>query len=84
MKKKGGSIASDRVNSLSPKLCNSYPKFPTTNETNINRCFAINNYATTYKTTGGSSNKNLIRILPPLTIEKKHIDLFFNSLKKLT
>ena len=34
--------------------------------------------------TGGSSNKNLIRILPPLTIEKKHIDLFFNSLKKLT
>jgi len=34
--------------------------------------------------TGGSSNKNLIRILPPLTIEKKHIDLFFDSLKKLT
>ena len=33
--------------------------------------------------TGGSSNKNLIRILPPLTIEKKHIDLFFDSLKKI-
>ncbi len=34
--------------------------------------------------TGGSSNRNLIRILPPLTIEKKHIDLFFDSLKKIT
>ena len=33
--------------------------------------------------TGGSSNKNLIRILPPLTIEKKHIDIFFDSLKKI-
>ena len=34
--------------------------------------------------TGGSNNRNLIRILPPLTIEKKHIDLFFDSLKKIT
>ena len=33
--------------------------------------------------TGGSNNRNLIRILPPLTIEKKHIDLFFDSLKKI-
>jgi len=32
--------------------------------------------------TGGSSNKNLLRILPPLTIEKKHIDVFFDALKK--
>ena len=32
--------------------------------------------------TGGSSNKKLLRILPPLNIEKKHIDLFFDALKK--
>jgi acetylornithine aminotransferase len=32
--------------------------------------------------TGGSSNKNLLRILPPLTIEKKHFDVFFDALKK--
>jgi len=31
--------------------------------------------------TGGSSNKNLLRILPPLTVQKKHIDYFFTSLK---
>ena len=31
--------------------------------------------------TGGSSNKKLIRILPPLTIKKEHIDIFFNALK---
>jgi len=31
--------------------------------------------------TGGSSNKSLLRILPPLTIKKEHIDVFFNSLK---
>ncbi|MGB1831142.1 MAG: aspartate aminotransferase family protein, partial [Flavobacteriaceae bacterium] len=30
--------------------------------------------------TGGSSNKKLIRILPPLTIQEKHFDLFFNAL----
>ncbi|QLE02710.1 aspartate aminotransferase family protein [Galbibacter sp. BG1] len=30
--------------------------------------------------TGGSSNKNLLRILPPLTIEKHHIDTFLISL----
>ncbi len=32
--------------------------------------------------TGGSSNKNLLRILPPLTVQKKHIDLFFQKLEK--
>ena len=31
--------------------------------------------------TGGSSNKNLIRILPPLTIKEKHFDQFFRALK---
>ncbi|MCF8716287.1 aspartate aminotransferase family protein [Joostella atrarenae] len=30
--------------------------------------------------TGGSSNKNLLRILPPLTIKKHHIDTFLDSL----
>jgi acetylornithine aminotransferase len=30
--------------------------------------------------TGGSKNQNLIRILPPLTIQKKHIDSFFEAL----
>jgi acetylornithine aminotransferase len=32
--------------------------------------------------TGGSSNKNLLRILPPLTLQKKHFDIFFKRLKK--
>lgn len=32
--------------------------------------------------TGGSSNKNLLRILPPLTVQKKHIDQFFNALQQ--
>lgn len=32
--------------------------------------------------TGGAKNPNLIRILPPLTINKKHIDSFFEALKK--
>ncbi|MEM5563897.1 aminotransferase class III-fold pyridoxal phosphate-dependent enzyme [Psychroserpens sp. AS72] len=31
--------------------------------------------------TGGAKNPNLIRILPPLTIQKKHIDSFFEALK---
>ena len=30
--------------------------------------------------TGSSKNPNLIRILPPLTIKKAHIDLFFKAL----
>merc|ERR1711907_22717 len=55
-KKKGGSIASDRVNALSPKLYNNN-NYSTINDTNIDRCFAINNYSTTYKTTGGKKKK---------------------------
>ena len=31
--------------------------------------------------TGGSSNKNLIRILPPLTVQEKHFNLFFDALQ---
>ncbi len=31
--------------------------------------------------TGGSSNKNLIRILPPLTVKEKHFNLFFDALQ---
>ena len=30
--------------------------------------------------TGGAMNKNLLRILPPLTINKDHINQFFESL----
>ncbi len=33
--------------------------------------------------TGGSSNKNVIRILPPLTVKKSHFDQFFNALEAL-
>ncbi len=33
--------------------------------------------------TGGASNKKLIRILPPLTIKKEHVDQFFEALKKI-
>ena len=36
-----------------------------------------------YIFTGGSSNENLIRILPPLTIKKKHMDYFFEALEKV-
>ena len=32
--------------------------------------------------TGGAANKKLLRILPPLNIEKQHIDQFFEALKK--
>ena len=32
--------------------------------------------------TGGSSNKNILRILPPLTIQKKHFDIFFQKLEE--
>ncbi|WP_347922849.1 aminotransferase class III-fold pyridoxal phosphate-dependent enzyme [Pontimicrobium sp. SW4] len=31
--------------------------------------------------TGSSKNPNLLRILPPLTIQKEHIDLFFDALR---
>ena len=33
--------------------------------------------------TGGASNKKLIRILPPLTIKKDHVDQFFKALKEV-
>ncbi|MGS2738311.1 aspartate aminotransferase family protein [Sinomicrobium sp. M5D2P17] len=33
--------------------------------------------------TGGSSNKKLLRILPPLTVKKEHIDTFFDALNKI-
>ncbi|WP_271404838.1 aspartate aminotransferase family protein [Tenacibaculum soleae] len=32
--------------------------------------------------TGSAKNPNLLRILPPLTIKKQHIDVFFEALKK--
>ena len=32
--------------------------------------------------TGSAKNPNLIRILPPLTIQKKHVDTFFEALTK--
>ncbi len=32
--------------------------------------------------TGSANNPNLLRILPPLTIQKKHIDVFFEALKQ--
>jgi len=32
--------------------------------------------------TGNAKNPNLLRILPPLTVQKKHIDVFFEALKK--
>ncbi|MFB9053414.1 aspartate aminotransferase family protein [Formosa undariae] len=31
--------------------------------------------------TGSAKNPNLLRILPPLTIQKKHLDVFFEALK---
>ncbi len=33
--------------------------------------------------TGGAMNKNLLRILPPLTIKTAHIDTFINALKEI-
>ncbi|AZJ36053.1 aspartate aminotransferase family protein [Tenacibaculum singaporense] len=32
--------------------------------------------------TGSAKNPNLLRVLPPLTIQKQHIDMFFEALKK--
>ncbi len=32
--------------------------------------------------TGSAKNPNLLRILPPLTLNKQHIDVFFEALKK--
>lgn len=33
--------------------------------------------------TGSASNPNVLRILPPLTITKAHVDVFFEALKKV-
>ena len=33
--------------------------------------------------TGGAMNKKLLRILPPLTVTKEHIDTFINALKEV-
>ncbi len=33
--------------------------------------------------TGGAMNKKLLRILPPLTVKKKHISTFINALKEI-
>ncbi len=33
--------------------------------------------------TGGANNKKLLRILPPLTVKKEHIDIFFKALKEV-
>jgi acetylornithine aminotransferase len=33
--------------------------------------------------TGGSSNKNVLRILPPLTVQKAHFDQLFDALEDL-
>jgi len=33
--------------------------------------------------TGGASNKKVLRILPPLNVEKKHIDTFFKALNTI-
>lgn len=35
-----------------------------------------------YIFTGGAKNKKVLRILPPLTIQKEHLDSFFNALKQ--
>jgi acetylornithine aminotransferase len=33
--------------------------------------------------TGGATNKNLLRILPPLNVKKEHIDTFIDALKEI-
>ncbi|MDD3721521.1 MAG: aminotransferase class III-fold pyridoxal phosphate-dependent enzyme [Lutibacter sp.] len=33
--------------------------------------------------TGGSNNKNLLRILPPLNVKQEHVDIFMNALKEI-
>ena len=62
--KKGGSIASDNVNSLMNKKCHieqtgNNPILVGKNNVlgSNNRCFSINNYSTDYKTTGGKRTR---------------------------
>jgi acetylornithine aminotransferase len=33
--------------------------------------------------TGGSNNKNMLRILPPLSAKKEHVNIFINALKEI-
>lgn len=33
--------------------------------------------------TGGANNKKLLRVLPPMTVKKEHVDIFFRSLIEL-
>ena len=33
--------------------------------------------------TGSAANPNVLRILPPLTITKQHINMFFEALQKV-
>ena len=33
--------------------------------------------------TGSSKDPNVLRILPPMTLQKKHVDQFFNALKQV-
>ncbi|MGB3607538.1 aminotransferase class III-fold pyridoxal phosphate-dependent enzyme, partial [Psychroserpens sp.] len=33
--------------------------------------------------TGGAKNPNVIRVLPPLTVKREHIDLFFVALEQV-
>merc|ERR1712100_814549 len=51
--KKGGSIASNRVMSLVPKLCTKNFPYPSSWKSNITSDFISKNYGIEYKTTGG-------------------------------
>jgi len=53
-KKSGGSIASDRVNALVPKLCDQKYPYPQPWKSHISPNFISNNYGIEYKTTGGA------------------------------
>merc|ERR1711934_1111687 len=56
----GGSIASKRVNSLVPKLCEKNYTYPQPWKSHISPTFISNNYGVEYKTTGGRSKKKRI------------------------
>merc|ERR1712188_207498 len=55
MKKKGGSIASQKVNNLTPKLCTENYKYPSNWNSKITPELIEKNYGIEYKTTGGKS-----------------------------
>ena len=54
-KVRGGSIASDRVNVLSPKLCNCNYQYPDAVRSVMAKDFVVKNYGSSYKTTGGGN-----------------------------